>query len=123
MSETTETLFKQVLNVMNQSIAVHQDTFLYREIFKASEKIHGGKHIGVAVYADDQDTPHDYYTICFENGKFELISHGKEEPALTWKVSESYLRKVADNPQEFIRHPEKLDWEWLKSRIGSLKPE
>ena len=39
---------------------------------------------------------------------------------MAWKVSQEYLAKVAANPQDYIDHPVKLDWDWLKSRISNL---
>jgi hypothetical protein len=28
------------------------------------------------------------------------------------------MQKVVDNPQEYVDHPEKLDWDWLTNRLG-----
>ncbi len=110
--------FRQLLYVMNEALKTNRDKFPYKQIITALEKTFPDWNMGVAVYADDPNTPHDYFTIRFDKGEFELVEHGKEEPKFTWKVPESYVKKVTDNPQDYIQHPEKLDWDFVKSRIG-----
>jgi hypothetical protein len=46
------------------------------------------------------------------------MSHRKEDPSIAWKVPESYLKDVVENAEDYINHPAKLDWEWLKQRVG-----
>lgn len=119
MKVTAETaLFTDAVNVMNQAIQQNRDRFPYKQILAATEGIAGDYKSGVAVYSDDPDTPHDYYTLGFSGGQIEILSHGKDEPAITWKVSRSYLKKVTENPEEYKKHPAKLDWDWLLSRLG-----
>lgn len=110
--------FRQFLYVMNESLDANRDRFPYKQILAACEKTFPDWNIGVAVYADDPDTPHDFYTIRFKDGEFELVEHGKEKPKMTWKTPQSYIKKVIKNPQEYVKHPEKLDWDWFKERLG-----
>lgn len=116
--DDTISLFTQYLNVINAALAEHKDAMPYKAILEASEKVFGGTKVGVAVYADDPDTPFDYFTIRFREGSYELVSHGKQEPDVAGKVSRDYLEKVVENAQDYIDHPIKLDWDWLKSRLG-----
>jgi hypothetical protein len=37
------------------------------------------------------------------------------------RLGRRYMEDVVAHRAEYIRHPEKLDWDWLKSRIG-MKP-
>lgn len=114
----TATLFTSALNVINAALAKHGDDAPYEQMLAASEKLLGDRRLGVAVYAEDASAPFDYYTIRFRDRRFELVEHGKQEPEATWKVSRDYLAQVAESPQEYIEHPAKLDWDWLKSRLG-----
>ena len=57
-------------------------------------------------------------TIRLNNDEFELVSHGKQESEIAWKLSWDFLQQVVENPQEYIDHPEKFDWDWLKRRTG-----
>ena len=109
----------ETLDVFNRAIAANENSSPYREILAMGDKLFEGKNVGVAVYKDNADQPFDYFTIRFLNGKFELVARGKEEPEIAWKVSRDYLAEVAGNPQEYIDHPVKLDWDWLKNRISS----
>lgn len=111
-------LFTRALNVINTALEKHRDEVPYSQLLAASEKVLGDSKVGVAVYESDPSTPFDYYTIRFRDGAFEMVSHGKQEPDLGWKVSRSYLESVAENPDEYVEHPAKLDWDWLKSRVG-----
>jgi len=55
----------------------------------------------------------------FSNGRFELVGRGKrEDPGITWTVSRGYLETVVEDPDRYLEHPEKLDLDWLKSRLG-----
>lgn len=116
----TYTLFMNTLDVFNEAIAAHESSSPYREILAMGDKLFGGKNVGVAVYKEDADQPFDYFTIRFLNGKLELVARGKEAPDIAWKVSQDYLARVSEHPREYIDHPVKLDWDWLKSRISNL---
>lgn len=113
-----ETRFKQALNVINQSLEANRDKMPYNMFIQAGESALEGKNIGVAVYADDPDTPHDFYTLKLEGGRMDLVEHGKQDPDITWKVSDAYLDELINNPQQYIDHPEKMDWDWLRDRLG-----
>jgi hypothetical protein len=111
--------FAEALNVMNKALEAHRDEIPYKQLIQAADKLADGTRFGVAVYKDDPDTPHDYYTTTWDNGQLALVEHGKQDPDITWKVSDEYIDKVADNPREYIEHPAKLDWDWLKTRLNA----
>jgi hypothetical protein len=116
--QDTVALFTQALNVVNGALAKHQNTTPYKQILAASRKALGERRVGVAVYADDPGQPFDFFTVRFREGRLELVDHGKREPELTWKVSRSYLDEITRDPETYVENPAKLDWEWLKSRVG-----
>lgn len=114
----TTSLFTRALNVINAALAKHGGDTPYAQLIAASEKVLSDRNLGVAVYESDASAPFDYYTLRFRNGAFELLSRGKQEPDAAWKVSRDYLQGVVDHADEYIEHPAKLDWDWLKSRVG-----
>lgn len=119
MSQPDDTaLFTRALNTMNAALADNADRMPFKQILSVADKAAGDRPIGVAVYKDDPGTPHDYFTIKFSEGAFELLSHGKQDPDIAWKVSVEYLEKLGDNPERYIEDPFKLDLDWLKSRFG-----
>lgn len=114
----TNALFSQFLFVCNQALKRHKDTFPYKQIMDVGESILGDRNIGLAVYADDPDTPFDYFTVRLHQGQLDLVAHGKQDPEIAWKVSRDYLEKVVEHPQDYIEHPEKLDLDWIVNRLG-----
>jgi hypothetical protein len=114
----TVSLFTEALNVINAALAEHAESMPYQALIDASEKTLADRNIGVAVYASDSGSVFDYFTIRYRDRSFELVSRGKEEPEVSWKVSRAYLEEVAENPRDYIENPLKLDWDWLKSRLG-----
>ena len=120
-SKSVVTLFVRYLDVSNEALAAHQDSFPYKQILTVSGIILGDRKIGTIVYEEDPDMPIDYFTIAFSRNsrRLELVSEELEkDTAFRWKVRREYLERVVERPQEYIRHPERLDWEWLKSRLG-----
>ena len=119
MAQTDRTaLFTSALNTMNAALADNSDRMPFKQILSVAESTIGDRPLGVAVYKDSPDDPHDYFTIRFSNGAFELVSRGKQDPDLAWKVSEPYLERLAENPERYAEDPFKLDFDWLKSRLG-----
>jgi hypothetical protein len=117
-SQDTRSFFLQYINTCNIALSRHKDTLPYKQILDLGEKFLGGKNIAVEVYGEDPDRPVDLYTIRLNNGNFDVVAYDKQEVAMKWKVKETYLEKVVKNSHDYIAHPEKLEWDWLKSRIG-----
>jgi hypothetical protein len=117
-SQETRSFFIQYINTCNLALSRHKDTMPYKQILELGEKILGGKNIAVEVYEEDPNRPVDLYTIRLNDGNFDVVAYEKQDVAMEWKVKEAYLEKVVKNSQDYIAHPEKLEWEWLKSRIG-----
>ncbi len=113
----TNALFTQYVNVVNKALAAHRDEFPMKQLSKAGEKLVGGKEIGAAVYKNDPDAPHDYFTVTMEGGRFQA-EQGKGHPDIEWKVKQQHIENVVENPDEFIAHPLKLDLDWLSTRFG-----
>jgi hypothetical protein len=116
--QRTTTAFTQALNTINMALDRHSGELPYKQIIAAGEKLLGDRRLGVGVYKDEASKPYDYYTLKFENGAFQIVSHGKEDTDLSSVVSKAYLEDVAQNPERYIDKPYKLDLEWLKSRLG-----
>lgn len=118
--QSTTPLFAEALDVMNAALARHKDAAPYKQMLGLSEKLIGGRNIGVSIYDQASDRPIDACTVTFEEERFQLVAHGKREPEpeITWKVSREYLEKVVENREDYLAHPAKLDWDWLKSRMG-----
>ncbi len=116
-SKDSYDLFMGALDVTNQALDKLRDTPLFASLIKLMENQAAGRKFGVAIYSDEPDQPHDYYTVRANNHKIELVARGKDAPDIDWKVSRAYLQDLNDHPEDYIESPWKLDVEWLKHRL------
>ncbi|MBD3676135.1 MAG: hypothetical protein HUJ26_21710 [Planctomycetaceae bacterium] len=111
--------FQSALATMNQAIEKNRDSLFFKTLLKSCETVLGDDLLGVAIYKDSPETPHDYYTIRMDEGRFFLVEHGRGDVDSDWKVSEDYLRDLANDPDKYVDHPEKLSLNWLANRVSS----
>ena len=116
--EETRAYFIQYINICNLALRHNKDVAPYKQIVEFGNKVLEGKNIIAKVYANNVDRPVDCYTIRLNDGAFDVVSHDLEDGVFEWNLRESYLENVVKNSHSYIAHPEKLKWDWLKSRIG-----
>lgn len=116
-NETTKLLI-DYLETCNAAMAQHDDELPYKQLIELADDKIGGKEMAVAVYDDDPDAPHDFFTIEMADGALHFVSHGKGDPDIVWKTPRSYLEKVVKNRGDYVDKPSKLDLDWLKARVG-----
>ncbi len=112
-SEDMKALFEAYLEVCNQALDQHKEEFPYKYIWKAAESVQGESGISLSLYDDE---PQEQYTVKLKDAHIDAAPMEKC-PKKGWRVNKSYLKKVTENPEEYIRNPAKLDWDWLKNRI------
>lgn len=112
-------LFTQYVDIVNRSLGENRDEFPFDKLLDATDDFLGDRQISVAIYKDDPKNPHDWFTIGFDDGTFGIAQRGKSDGSdIDWRVSEDYLRKVVTNPDRYIENPARLDFDWLKARVG-----
>ncbi len=112
--EDVDKLFHRYLGICNKAIKKHKDEFPYQTALNLGKTIAGDRPIDLAIYDDE---PKASFSLRLQNK--ELVEQGKpEDVKKAWRVNLSYLRKVVEHPDDYIEHPEKLDLDWLKSRLG-----
>ena len=115
----TDALFTEYINTCNTAISRHRDEFPFKQLIDAGTKLAGDKTMAVGIYKNDASAPFDYYTVRLgPDGMLKIVDHGKKNPDLQWKASTAYLEKVVQDPNDYIEHPARLDFDWLKSRVG-----
>ena len=115
----TYTRFMETLDTINSALDEHGDKPVFKQMLEGADKALAGRKFGVAVYKENPKEPHDYFTLRFNNRKFELDSRGKDAPDIDWKVSTDYLQDVSGNPDKYIKNPLLLDVDWIKSRLAA----
>lgn len=114
----TNALFTEYVNVVNRALNANRTKFPWKQIREATENIADGKKFGVAVYTSDKKNPHDWFTIEYDDGQFDLTGNAKKSTDVDWKVSRKYLEKVVKNPEKYVESPSKLDTDWIIDRLG-----
>ena len=49
--------------------------------------------------------------------KIEIVEKKTIPPEDAWPFTYQYLKRVVDNPQDYIDHPAKLEWGWLENHL------
>ncbi|MDT7043731.1 hypothetical protein [Candidatus Nitronereus thalassa] len=116
-SQETRTFFIKYINTCNLALRRHKDGLPYKQIIELGNKVLGGKNVIAKIYVDDLNQPVDAYTVRFNDGTIDVVSYDEEEAEHEWNLRESYIETVVQNSDDYIAHPEKLEWDWLKSRL------
>jgi hypothetical protein len=114
-SEEIDQLFRQYLEICNRAMQAHCHEFPYKQIWDAVERLQAGEPVDLTIYDDE---PQHHYKVCLRDKHIDLVKEEPEEMPEGWKMNTSYLRRVVENPQEYIEQPARLDWDWLKDRAG-----
>lgn len=116
-----EQLFKRYMDVCCEVMRVHSDHFPYHQIWGAASKVLGESEVPVAVV---DDRPKALYGLSLKDHALEAHPIPQAEaPLRPWRLPYSYMKHVVDHPEEYLSHPAKLDWDWLRSRLGFSEPE
>lgn len=116
VAESAQTLLQRYLEICNDALKKHGDKLPYKEIVSAVKRTIDDHPLELAVY---DDKPKAAFTLSLKEEK--LVSNGyPEDVKKAWRMDLSYLRQVVEQPKEYIENPEKLDLDWLKSRLDIL---
>ena len=107
-------LFNQFLEVCNQAMEAHKDEFPYKQIWEAAEQLQREKGLHVTIYDDE---PKGDFQLRLQDKHIELLSDSEDDSGEGWRINKSYMKRVVENPEEYIEEPAKLDWDWLKNRL------
>lgn len=116
IAEDVKALFRRYLDICNEAIEKHKSELPYKTILSATDMFIDNRPIDLAVYDDE---PKAAFSLYFKNKKLTGDAHLKDTKK-AWRMNLSHLREVVKNPEKYIKHPEKLDLDWLKSRLGIL---
>lgn len=109
-------LFSDYLAVCNRALEANREAFPYKQIWDAAESFLGDRSVKLAVY---DDRPQECYCLQMKDKKIETAEDcNRADPQDAWRVNLSYLQQVVENPDEYINHPARLDWDWLRNRMG-----
>ena len=115
-----EQVFQQYLKICNRAIELNKAKFPYTEIWgarlkdlKEEVKIH-------AVVFDDRPKL-AYMLRLTKDMKIEIAEKKELPPEDAWPFTYQYLKRVVDNPKEYLKNPARLEWGWLQNIFGPIK--
>lgn len=115
-NDNVEALFKAYLSICNKALETNKDDVPYKQICDTAEKMLKDNSVKLAVY---DDRPKECYCLHIKDNQITMTSGcNRSDPKDAWRVNISYMERVVNNPDEYIKHPTKLDWDWLRNRLG-----
>lgn len=116
--ESIGAVFNRALDVVNRSLDHNQYSIPYKELIDTCETMLGDDPMGVEIYEEGSDEPAARFAIRFVNRRFAREPDPEIEAETAWRVSYRFLKQVAGNPDDYIPHPEKLEWDWVLHKLG-----
>ena len=109
----TQSLFRRYVDICNQAIKTNQKAFPANQLLRFEGETVLDNQFDLAVY---DDRPLEVCTLVFRDQ--ELIYTACEgDPEKAWRLSLSHIKKVIENPQDYVNDPDKLDLAWFHSRL------
>lgn len=114
-----ENLVKQYFNVCNDALARQRNAAPFREIITLINRIIDNEKYILLKVIDNQGAILAIFTIRFIVDRFELFETKAQHPDRQFVISKHHLEEVVDNANYYMKHPLKLDWDWLKTYLSS----
>lgn len=116
-AEEYEQVFQQYLEICNQAIEQNKNKFPYTEIWGERMKLVEDEMKIEAIVYDDR--PKIAYMLRLtKDMKIEIVEKKPTPPQEAWPFTYQYLKRVVDNPQEYIENPARLEWGWLETAFA-----
>lgn len=113
----TSNLFPRYLDVVNRALEAHREAFPGALLESEKAEPLRERSIGVAVWGGVPATPHEYFTIELDDGRFTLVDAGKQRKRIQWRIMERHLEEVVEDPEPYVEAPEQLDLNWIRTEV------
>lgn len=104
-------------NVANTALAERGRHHPYSEIIAVMNRLFSGQTISLRI-VDEKGEPLEHVTTGFVDGQFTPIRPGIHDPDARFSLSRDFLEDVVEHSDDYIRHPDRLDWSWLTAQLG-----
>lgn len=105
-------LVKWYFNVCNTSLATPNANPIVSLVESMVVKATPNRVITVELL-DDSGKPLGLYTTRFVDGQFAPVREGEHAPETRFTLRRSFLRSVVEDSDDYVEHPERLDWSWI----------
>lgn len=116
-----EQLLSDYVALCNRAMAENKDRFWYRQARRLNRALLGGANFRTIVQGEDPDEVLGEFTIHFDpdDQVLSLLPPGNHDVAFSWRAPVGYLDDVVhERPEWYLERPMRLDWVWLKERMG-----
>ena len=106
-------LISRYVEICNRALQENKERYPYKQILDAAQNMQKLKNIGVCIV---DDKPQTSYVLQLCDNKIKGKPHhtGVDmQYDVKWRVSRTYLENVVKNPEEYVKNPAKIDWEWI----------
>lgn len=108
-------LVKHYFNICNTAIRQNEDSLVFGTALGVIKQLKSGDTISIKVVGGKEGET-EYFTTRFVDGVFTPIDKGKNDPDSQFTMTKDMLQDVLDHDDEYIEHPERLDWSWLTDK-------
>ena len=112
-----EQIFQKYLEICNQAIEKNKSKFPYTQIWGERLKLLEEEMKIQAIVYDDRPKI-SYMLRLTKDMKIEIVDKKTIPPEDAWPFTYQYLKRVVDNPNEYIDNPARLEWGWLQTVFG-----
>lgn len=112
-------LLNAALRVLNAGLESHQESLRGALLSSGLEHL-SGLEIGIMVYKDEPNFPHDYFTLHILEGRVCLAQRGRNDPGVELRVPRSLLQEMVAEPEPYINNPVKVHLDWLRHRFHDV---
>lgn len=114
-----EQVFQRYLEICNRAIELNKGKFPYTEIWGARLKdLKEEMEINAVVFDDRPKL--SYLLRLTKDMKIEIAEKREMPPEDAWPFTYQYLKRVVDNPKEYLDNPARLEWGWLRPVLGPV---
>ena len=108
-------LLRQYISICNDAMNTDNGDFPLRKTWAAILQHLEGERVEFAVR---DDRPKAVMSVDLGKSAMKPANEESKGQHSDWTFDYSFLRKVVDNPKDYINDPTKLDWDWLLMKKG-----
>ncbi len=118
-----EQVLQQYLEICSRAIEQNKNRFPYTEIWGAQFRALKAEAMLHAIVYDDRPKASCILRLT-RDMKIKIVEKQPISLQGEWPFTYQYLKRVVNNPQEYIENPAKLEWGWLKTmeRLPGIEP-
>ncbi len=114
-------LFQRYLEICNHALEVNKNRFPFKQILEAAQKADNSAPRLVEVSIIEDHPVEKFAILLDKNTRVVGKKHENCDNCQCqgeWRITQSYLEDVVNNPDAYISNPAKIDWEWIQAGSG-----